>query len=245
MSEWIDHTSMRANGEQARDAWGRRIARVRAAKEEPGGIRVRVLICTADAYGGSGMVIVGDDLTVVEAEAFIKGGSLGPGEDATTEAPPLPEPYLHAGKSTCSICNKTWWVTPTADRFVPACGCHEDGLCEPCGFEHAESCPDMPHRAKRDAGLVINVKARTARDQLTTAAELRAVADRAEPAPAAALREIAAELDGNARTDARVDAGQCESQSGTNRCDKVAGHGEYHAQNLAGGGVAAWKACGK
>lgn len=63
-----------------------------------------------------------------------------------------PEPKVHEGWSTCPICGKTWWVTPSRDCLVPVCGHYGEGTdasrhdrpCDACGLVHALKCDVRP-----------------------------------------------------------------------------------------------------
>ncbi len=61
-------------GLHAHDARNQRVARVRATRRVDGGILVRMLIPIHD--GGASGAAINQDGDVVEAEAFIEGGSL-------------------------------------------------------------------------------------------------------------------------------------------------------------------------
>jgi hypothetical protein len=66
---------------------------------------------------------------------------------------------VHAGTSTCPICNRTWLVTPFDDCLLPDCGCYgfdtsptnHTRPCEACGITHAFARPRMcnPKEASR------------------------------------------------------------------------------------------------
>lgn len=56
----------------------------------------------------------------------------------------LPAPRgPNGGRSRCPVCGRRWWVTPSADCMLPACGCYghdTSAPCHGCGLSHALSC---------------------------------------------------------------------------------------------------------